>query len=244
MQQPAPSSSAGGGEAMDPFYDIVIPPDYLQGLDDDGGLRAYGAAVEAEEDEQQRLAKAQVEGCGEEERLSMVYQGHTYVFDSVPPQKVDTILCLLNGYEIAPQSAKPQLTHLVQPIVVPQDFNRMAAVTRYREKRKSLLKFDVKADYSIRKEIASRIARRRGKFVSSGTGTDNSVTAAAAHHRQRETTELEFCANCGESNEVTPMMRRGPDGYRTLCNACGLMWAKTRKIRNLTGPTRGGNSCR
>uniref|UniRef100_K3ZLQ7 CCT domain-containing protein n=1 Tax=Setaria italica TaxID=4555 RepID=K3ZLQ7_SETIT len=143
---------------------------------------------------------------------------------------VETILMLLNGYELVPQSAKPQLTHLVQPIVVPRDFDRTAAVSRYREKRKSTLKFDVKADYSIRREIASRIARRRGKFVSSDKSSDNSV-AAAARRRQRES-----CAKCGESSEATPMMRRGPNGYRTFCNACGLMWAKTNKIRKLTNP--------
>ncbi|RCV38637.1 hypothetical protein SETIT_8G159000v2 [Setaria italica] len=122
----------------------------------------------------------------------MTYQGKAYVFDSVPPQKV-------------------------QPIVVPRDFDRTAAVSRYREKRKSTLKFDVKADYSIRREIASRIARRRGKFVSSDKSSDNSV-AAAARRRQRES-----CAKCGESSEATPMMRRGPNGYRTFCNACGLI---------------------
>lgn len=46
-------------------------------------------------------------------------------------------------------------TRQVQPIVVPRDFDRTAAVSRYREKRKSTLRFDVKADYSIRREIAS-----------------------------------------------------------------------------------------
>ncbi|PUZ45284.1 hypothetical protein GQ55_8G209800 [Panicum hallii var. hallii] len=127
----------------------------------------------------------------------MTYQGRAYVFDSVPPQKV-------------------------QPIVVPRDFDRTAAVSRYREKRKSTLKFDVKADYSIRREIASRIARRRGKFVSSEKSSENSA-AAAARRRQGETTELEHCANCGESSEATPMMRRGPNGYRTFCNGCGLI---------------------
>lgn len=33
------------------------------------------------------------------------------------------------------------------------------------------------------------------------------------------------CHHCGISAKSTPMMRRGPDGPRTLCNACGLMWA-------------------
>lgn len=33
------------------------------------------------------------------------------------------------------------------------------------------------------------------------------------------------CRHCGISEKCTPMMRRGPEGPRTLCNACGLMWA-------------------
>ncbi|RRT53640.1 hypothetical protein B296_00049725 [Ensete ventricosum] len=38
------------------------------------------------------------------------------------------------------------------------------------------------------------------------------------------------CLHCGINAKSTPMMRRGPDGPRTLCNACGLVWAnKTRK---------------
>lgn len=30
------------------------------------------------------------------------------------------------------------------------------------------------------------------------------------------------CTHCGTSSKTTPMMRRGPAGPRTLCNACGL----------------------
>lgn len=33
------------------------------------------------------------------------------------------------------------------------------------------------------------------------------------------------CKHCGISSKSTPMMRRGPAGPRTLCNACGLKWA-------------------
>lgn len=33
------------------------------------------------------------------------------------------------------------------------------------------------------------------------------------------------CKHCGVNENNTPAMRRGPDGPRTLCNACGLMWA-------------------
>lgn len=35
------------------------------------------------------------------------------------------------------------------------------------------------------------------------------------------------------SENETPAMRRGPAGPRTLCNACGLMWANKGTLRNL-----------
>jgi len=33
------------------------------------------------------------------------------------------------------------------------------------------------------------------------------------------------CRHCNISEKCTPMMRRGPEGPRTLCNACRLLWA-------------------
>ncbi|XP_002450996.2 GATA transcription factor 18 [Sorghum bicolor] len=152
----------------------------------------------------------------------MTYRGNTHVFDSVPPHKVETILMLLNDYELAPQSAKQKLTNLVPPIVVPQNFDRATAMSRYLKKRKSTMK----ADYSVRREIALRITRRGGKFAPSEKNSENSVGTEAA--------ELQFCANCRESSEVTPQMRRGPTGAKNFCNACGLAWATYRKIRNVT----------
>ncbi|CAD6256636.1 unnamed protein product [Miscanthus lutarioriparius] len=200
----AASGGAGGGEE-DPFDDILIPPDYLQGLDDDDDGCLHGTAAimgaeaederrlseaqellddyddgsldgeeaEAEDERRRRLAEAQacVDGGCVEDGLSMTYRGHTHVFDSVPPHKVETILMLLNGYELAPQSAKPKPTNLVHPIVVPQDFDRAVAMSRYRKKRKSTMK----ADYSVRREIALRIARRGGKFAPSEKSSENSV---------------------------------------------------------------------
>lgn len=42
------------------------------------------------------------------------------------------------------------------------------------------------------------------------------------------------CTHCGTSSNSTPMMRRGPAGPRTLCNACGLKWAnKVGRTMNL-----------
>ena len=37
---------------------------------------------------------------------------------------------------------------------------------------------------------------------------------------------LARCLRCGISGNATPHMRRGPDGPRTLCNACGIAYRK------------------
>lgn len=45
---------------------------------------------------------------------------------------------------------------------------------------------------------------------------------------------LRRCQHCGVSENATPAMRRGPAGPRTLCNACGLMWANKVCMVHLT----------
>ncbi|KAL0917535.1 hypothetical protein M5K25_012602 [Dendrobium thyrsiflorum] len=44
--------------------------------------------------------------------------------------------------------------------------------------------------------------------------------------------DLRRCIHCGVGARSTPHMRRGPEGPRTLCNACGLAWRKERKAGN------------
>ncbi|KAG2558317.1 hypothetical protein PVAP13_8NG148702 [Panicum virgatum] len=64
--------------------------------------------------------------------------------------------------------------------------------------------FDVKADYSIRRGITSRIARRRGKFVSSekSSGSRNSSDGGcAARRRQGETTGVQPVSRLTGSSE-------------------------------------------
>ncbi|URE16964.1 FAR1 DNA-binding domain [Musa troglodytarum] len=43
------------------------------------------------------------------------------------------------------------------------------------------------------------------------------------------------CLRCGISANATPHMRRGPEGPRTLCNACGIAWTKG-KMRRMVDP--------
>nr|CAD1838042.1 unnamed protein product [Ananas comosus var. bracteatus] len=46
------------------------------------------------------------------------------------------------------------------------------------------------------------------------------------------------CLRCGISANATPHMRRGPEGPRTLCNACGIAWTKgkMRKVIDSDAP--------
>ncbi|KAG2557615.1 hypothetical protein PVAP13_8NG213601 [Panicum virgatum] len=41
-----------------------------------------------------------------------------------------------------------------------------------------------------------------------------------------EVDEPARCLHCGISANVTPHMHHGPEGRRTLCNSCGIAWAK------------------
>jgi len=43
------------------------------------------------------------------------------------------------------------------------------------------------------------------------------------------------CSNCGCTAHATPLMRRGPNGVRSLCNACGLWYARRGTMRPVEG---------
>ncbi|XP_043708371.1 GATA transcription factor 28-like [Telopea speciosissima] len=83
--------------------------------------------------------------------------------------------------------------------------------------------------------------RNKGQFTSSKMNRDDSSSAiknwdgneywsSDGNGPQQATT----CHHCGISEKSTPMMRRGPKGPRTLCNACGLMWANKGTLRDLS----------
>lgn len=50
--------------------------------------------------------------------------------------------------------------------------------------------------------------------------------ARAADAGGEEEVVLERCVRCNVAATGTPMMRKGPDGARSLCNACGLKWKR------------------
>ncbi|KAG8074756.1 hypothetical protein GUJ93_ZPchr0006g43856 [Zizania palustris] len=172
-------------------------------------------------------------------QLTLSFQGEVYVFDSVSPDKVQAVLLLLGGRELNPglgtgaSSSAPYSKRLNFP-------HRVASLMRFREKRKER-NFDKKIRYNVRKEVALRMQRNRGQFTSSKPKADESTSELTAPDGSPNWGSVEGrpppateCRHCGISAKGTPMMRRGPDGPRTLCNACGLMWANKGMLRDLS----------
>nr|CAD1830928.1 unnamed protein product [Ananas comosus var. bracteatus] len=173
-------------------------------------------------------------------QLALSFQGEFYVFDSVPPEKVQAVLLLLNGQELPSDvagMAAPKPNN-VSGVPQPTNAHRLASLMRYKEKRKNL-NFDKRVLYTVRKEVASRMKRNKGQFASSKSNSPESdATSLNCDPNlgicQEETSQPAICLNCQTREESTPMMRRGPAGPRSLCNACGLMWANKGMLRSLT----------
>ncbi|KAK4401809.1 GATA transcription factor 24 [Sesamum angolense] len=77
--------------------------------------------------------------------------------------------------------------------------------------------------------------RKKGQFTSSKALPEEPGSSSADWNGSSAQEEQETaCRHCGISSKSTPMMRRGPDGPRTLCNACGLKWANKGVLRDLS----------
>ncbi|XP_022763643.1 KH domain-containing protein HEN4 isoform X7 [Durio zibethinus] len=158
-------------------------------------------------------------------------------------REVQEVLLLLGGYEIP--SGIPALGTVSVTQRGMGDFpgrsiqpQRAASLNRFREKRKERC-FDKKIRYTVRKEVALRMQRKKGQFTSSKAISDEVASASsgwsgAAGSGQDESMQEILCTHCGISSKKTPMMRRGPAGPRTLCNACGLKWANKGVLRDLS----------
>ncbi|KAG2217183.1 hypothetical protein INT45_013195 [Circinella minor] len=80
-------------------------------------------------------------------------------------------------------------------------------------------------------ESSETIILRRSR-----TDSDNS-TRPKIKRRTKRSTAGQRCHSCHTTE--TPEWRRGPDGARTLCNACGLHYAKLLRKGSLTVQTQG-----
>ncbi|KAL5562685.1 hypothetical protein UlMin_032432, partial [Ulmus minor] len=180
---------------------------------------------------------------GGSDQLTLSFQGEVFVFDAVAPDKVQAVLLLLGGYEIpsgipstgpVPLSQRSSSEFPAKPIPA----QRAASLSRFREKRKER-NFDKKIRYTVRKEVAMRMQRKKGQFTSAKACSEDMGSASSGWNATQgcgpdENMQETTCTHCGISSKSTPMMRRGPAGPRTLCNACGLKWANKGILRDLS----------
>ncbi|CAL9104054.1 unnamed protein product [Musa textilis] len=175
-------------------------------------------------------------------QLTLLYQGEVYVFDSVTPEKVQAVLLLLGGCEVPSSISSTTLPDaqdekgyddILRRANIPA--KRIASLIRFREKRKER-NFDKKIRYNVRKEVALRMQRRKGQFAGKASPQEGAAASSSCDPVQNATLEdppkESKCQNCGISEKMTPAMRRGPAGPRSLCNACGLMWANKGTLRS------------
>ncbi|KAJ0087365.1 hypothetical protein Patl1_08682 [Pistacia atlantica] len=179
---------------------------------------------------------------GNSSQLTLSFRGQVYVFDSVTPDKVQAVLLLLGGCEL---SSGPQAMEVIphnQRGVA--DFpgrstqpQRAASLDRFRQKRKERC-FDKKVRYSVRQEVALRMQRNKGQFTSAKKSEGGAFSWGNSQESGQDDSPSETsCSHCGISSKSTPMMRRGPSGPRSLCNACGLFWANRGTLRDLSKKT-------
>ncbi|PKU74291.1 GATA transcription factor 24 [Dendrobium catenatum] len=178
-------------------------------------------------------------------QLTLLFQGEVYVFDSVTPEKVQAVLLLLGGCEVPTCVSGSALVcnqddrgmdDILRRTNIPA--KRLASLIRFREKRKERC-FDKKIRYDVRKEVALRYARmkrRKGQFAGKANPDDEASPSLSCDQAssQDDTPRETNCQNCGISAKLTPAMRRGPGGPRSLCNACGLMWANKGTLRSVS----------
>ncbi|ESQ54879.1 hypothetical protein EUTSA_v10025795mg [Eutrema salsugineum] len=184
-------------------------------------------------------------GCRPPERanqLTISFRGQVYVFDAVGPDKVDAVLSLLGAstelssgqqvMEVAQQNHLPAVEYQNR-CSHPQ---RAQSLDRFRKKRNARC-FEKKVRYGVRQEVALRMARNKGQFTSAKM-TDGAYNSGTDQDSAQEESHPEIsCTHCGISSKCTPMMRRGPSGPRTLCNACGLFWTNRGTLRDLSKKT-------
>ncbi|KAJ7958903.1 GATA transcription factor [Quillaja saponaria] len=182
-----------------------------------------------------------VQPCDGTSQLTLSFRGQVYVFDSVTPDKVQSVLLLLGGCELtsgpqgvdmAPQNQRGMMDYPGR-CSHPQ---REASLNRFRQKRKERC-FDKKVRYGVRQEVALRMHRNKGQFTSSKKPDGTFGWGAVQESGQDDNSSETSCTNCGISSKSTPMMRRGPTGPRSLCNACGLFWANRGTLKDLSKRT-------
>ncbi|KAH9697239.1 GATA transcription factor 24 [Citrus sinensis] len=156
--------------------------------------------------------------------LTVAYEGEVYVFPAVTPHKVQALLLLLGECDIpstVPSSAFAQPQNIMSGGSASNGSKlsqRIASLCYVRHC--DLLSIGLLLYFS------ARMQRKNGQFTSSkATFNIASANSNPSNGSAPPESVSRICQHCGISEKLTPAMRRGPAGPRTLCNACGLMWA-------------------
>ncbi|XVE55621.1 hypothetical protein DITRI_Ditri03aG0173500 [Diplodiscus trichospermus] len=169
-------------------------------------------------------------------QLTLSFRGQVYVFDAVTPDKFHAVLLLLGGCELSsgPHGVEMSSQNQRAGVDLPRysQLHRAASLDRFRQKRKERC-FDKKVRYGVRQEVALRMQRNKGQFTSSKKSDGTYSWGTQDDDNLPDT----LCTHCGISSKSTPMMRRGPSGPRSLCNACGLFWANKGTLRDIPKKT-------
>ncbi|KAH9690288.1 GATA transcription factor 25 [Citrus sinensis] len=243
------SQMSGGGAAADEDDVSVAADDHHLSYDPHSALENGIVVVEDVAHDSGYAAGANE--LSNSSQLTLSFRGQVYVFDSVTPDKisglcelkryniqVQAVLLLLGGCEL---SSSPQGMEVIPhsqrgiadyPAKCTQP-QRAASLDRFRQKRKERC-FDKKVRYSVRQEVALRMQRNKGQFTSAKKSEGGALGWSNAQDPGQDDSPSETsCTHCGISSKSTPMMRRGPSGPRSLCNACGLFWANKGALRDL-----------
>ncbi|XP_048492323.1 GATA transcription factor 19 isoform X2 [Beta vulgaris subsp. vulgaris] len=138
--------------------------------------------------------------------LTIAFEGEVYVFPAVTPDKVQAVLLLLGGCDMS--SSVPTSEFLLQ--------------------QHNMTLGDPSCGQKISHRIASLVRFREKR-------KERCFDKKIRYTCRKEVAQSpRSCQNCGTSEKSTPAMRRGPSGPRTLCNACGLMWANKGTLRDLS----------
>ncbi|KAG2246894.1 hypothetical protein Bca52824_086522 [Brassica carinata] len=204
-----------GGGVQDPNHSMHVQYDHHGMMDEQHADDVMNEGLEA--DIPSHLGntsdhRGEVVDRGSEngDQLTLSFQGQVYVFDRVLPEKVQAVLLLLGGREVP--------NTVPTTVGSPHQNNRGLSGT------------------------PQRMQRKKGQFTSAKSSNEDSASNGSdwgsGQSWALEGTETQkpeaLCRHCGTSEKSTPMMRRGPEGPRTLCNACGLMWANKGALRDLS----------
>ncbi|XVE60618.1 hypothetical protein DITRI_Ditri05aG0142500 [Diplodiscus trichospermus] len=241
-----PAHLAGSGADVDNSVSASASADNHHGVSYDAhslddGVRVEDVATDpiyvsaAPASTPELSAVQRVDGASQ---LTLSFRGQVYVFDSITPDKFHSVLLMLGGCELTSGPHYVDMSSQNQRGVVdfPRGSNqphRAASLDRFRQKRKERC-FDKKVRYTVRQEVALKMQRNKGQFTCSKKSDGACSWGTSQDDDNLSDTS---CTHCGISSKSTPMMRRGPSGPRSLCNACGLFWANKGTLRDIPKKT-------